>query len=226
MNYFVLAFKEGHNWIADKQVNFNNNKDPAPGIPLFVVGAWSDNSHFGATLTPLPDSSLLVIKTLPNHPLGLVPGDIVLGYDGIPWKILYKEILKAQLPFFQVFFYPSNEKSFTHVMLKDAGMNWHLFDTLDVVKYSGGDTSHYPTALLAGQSGNLGGNEQLKIPGVPFPDINWQGVFNFDVYNQMNYVSWGIVEDTKIGYIYVYAWATPVQAPGSDICQRILQGNR
>ena len=217
MNYFMLSFKEGHNWIADKQVSFNNNTPLVSGIPLFVVAAWSDNSHFGATLTPLPDSSLLVIRTLPDHPLGLVPGDIVLGYDGIPWKVLYKQILQAQFPFFLAFALPSYEKSITHVMLKDAGMNWHLFDTLDVVKYSNGDTLHFPTSELAGQSGNIAGNEQIKIPGVPFPAINWQGVFNFDVYNQKNYVSWGIIDNTDIGYIYVYAWATPDQAPGSDI---------
>jgi len=222
MNYFALSFKEGHNWIIDGQVNSSVNTIPAPGTPLFVVGAWSDNSHFGATLTPLPDSSLLVIKTLPNHPSGLVPGDIVLGYDGTPWKKLYKEILAAQLPFFLVFPHPSNEKSLTHVLLKDAGMNWHLFDTLDVVKYSSADTVHFPTSVLAGQSGNLAGNEQLKIPGVPFPDINWKGVFNWDIYNQKNYVSWGIVGGTNIGYIYVYSWATPSQAPGSDIANEFF----
>jgi hypothetical protein len=172
MNYFFLSLKEGHNWIVDELIGFNNNRAPAQGMPLFVVGGWADNSHFGATLTPLPDSTLLVTKTLPDHPMGLVPGDIVLGYDGVPWKILYKEILSAQLPFFYAFPYPSNEKSFKHAMLKDAGMNWHLFDTLDVVKYSSGETMHYPTDLLEGQTGSIAGNEQIDIPGVPFPDIN------------------------------------------------------
>jgi len=223
MNYFVLAFKEGHNVIADTQLNFNNYQPPEPGVPLFAIGCWTDNSHFGATLTPLPDSTLLVIKTLPDHPLGLAPGDIVLGYDGVPWKRLYKDILAAQLPFFQEWLYPSNEKSFTHMMLKDAGMNWHLFDTLDVMKYGAEDTIHYPTSLLAGQSGNLSGSEQIKIPGVPFPDINWQGVYFLDVYDQENFVSWGIVENTNIGYIYVYSWVTAEQRPGSNVANQYHQ---
>jgi hypothetical protein len=223
MNYFVLAFKEGHNVIADELINFNNYQPPEPGVPLLAIGCWTDNSHFGATLTPLTDSSLLVIKTLPDHPLGLVPGDIVLGYDGIPWKRLYKDLLAAQLPFFNAYAYPSNEKSFTHAMLKDAGMNWHLFDTLDVMKYGTEDTMHHPTSLLAAQSGNISGSEQIQIPGVPFPDINWQGVYWLDVYDQENFVSWGIVDNTNIGYIYVYSWVTVEQRPSSDVANQYYQ---
>jgi hypothetical protein len=217
MNYFAMAFKESHTWIFNNSVNFNTALQP--GVPLFVIGAWTDNSHFGATLTPLPDSSLLVIKTLPNHPLGLVPGDVVVGYDGIPWKILYKEILAAQFPLFPELPYCTTDKAYTHDLLKSAGMNWHLFNTIDVLKYSSGDTLHLPTNLLDGQSGNIAGNEQLSVPGVPFPDINWQGIFNFDIYQLGNYVSWGIINDTNIGYIYVYAWFTPGQAPGSHISE-------
>ncbi|UCE19780.1 MAG: PKD domain-containing protein [Gemmatimonadota bacterium] len=51
------------------------------------------------------------------------------------------------------------------------------------------------TALLLNQSGNIWGNEQLPIPGVAFPDV----------YNN-DFVSWGIVEGTTIGYIYVWSW--------------------
>lgn len=215
MNYFAMAFKESHTWILNNSVNFNTALQA--GIPLFVIGAWTDNSHFGATLTPLPDSTLLVIKTLPNHPLGLVPGDVVLGYEGIPWKILYKQILAAEFPLFAGTPYCTAEKAFTHDMLKSAGMNWHLFNTIDVLKYSGGDTLHLPTNLLDGQSGNIAGNEQLAVPGVPFPDINWEGVFDFDIYDLSNYVGWGVISDTRIGYIYVYGWFTSRQAPGSNI---------
>jgi hypothetical protein len=217
MNYFAMAFKESHLWVFNKPVNFNTPLEP--GTPLFAIGSWTDNSHFGATLTPLPDSTLLVINALPNHPLGLVPGDIVLGYDGIPWKILYKKILAAQFPLFPGIPYCTTEKAFTHDLLKSAGMNWHLFETLDVLKYNSGDTLHYPTNLLDGQSGNIAGNEQLAIPGVPVPDINWEGVYNYGINYLKNYVSWGIVEGTNIGYIYAYGWSTPQQAPGSNISE-------
>ena len=43
----------------------------------------------------LPDSNTLVLRVVPNHPLNLEPGDIILGYEGIPWKNLVQELLDA-----------------------------------------------------------------------------------------------------------------------------------
>ena len=125
----------------------------------------------------------------------MVAGDIVLGYDGIPWRELYKELLTAQLPISLNWVWGSNDKSITHGILSSAGLNWHLFDTIDIVKYNTGDTLHLSTSLLNNQSGTVWGNEQLDVPGVEWPNI-----FEDD------YVSWGIVEGTQIGYIYVTAW--------------------
>jgi len=107
MNHFVMALKEGHTYCIDIPVNLGTPLEP--GIPLFVVSPMTDNSHFGATLTPLPDSSLLIIKSLPEHPVGLVPGDRILGYDGVPWKNLYTELIAAQLPFHFGYLYKTTE---------------------------------------------------------------------------------------------------------------------
>lgn len=193
MNYLSFAFKECHTTIFDIPVNWGTQI--TPGIPLFVIGPWYNNERFGASLTPLPDSSLLVYRSLPNHNLGLVAGDIILGYDGILWKDLYKELLDAQLPISLNWVWGSNDKSITHCILSSAGLNWHLFDTIDIVKYETGDTLHLPTSLLNNQTGTVWGNEQLDVPGV-----NWPNIFQDD------YVSWGIVDGTQIGYIYVTAW--------------------
>ena len=193
MNYFSMALKDAHTMIVDIPVNWGTY--PQPGIPLFVIGTWRNNFYFGANLTPLPDSSLLVYKALPNHKLGLVAGDIVLGYDGLPWKVLYKELLDAQLPILPTWVWGSTDESMTHIFLQSAGLNWHLFDTIDIVKHGNGDTLHLPTSLLATQTGDIWGNEQMPVPGVPMPNV-----FEDD------FVSWGIVEGTQIGYIYVASW--------------------
>jgi len=193
MSHFSLAMKECHTVILDVPVSWGT--PITPGIPLLVIGPWYNNARFGASLTPLPDSSLLVYRALPNHTLGLVAGDIVLGYDGIPWKELYKELLNAQLPLSLNWVWGSNDKSITHCILSSAGLNWHLFDTIDIVKYETGDTLHLSTSLLSNQSGTVWGNEQLNVPGVEWPNIF-----------QDDFVSWGIVEGTQIGYIYVTAW--------------------
>jgi hypothetical protein len=192
MNYLAYALKDAHTLIDYLPVNVFT--DLQPGIPIFVTGACVDVSHFGAGLTPLPDSTLLVYNALPNHTLGLQLGDIVLGYDGIPWKQLYRQLLDAQLPLRNTQI-GSNDESALHISLQNAGLNWHLFDTIDVIKYNSGDTVHLPTSLLQNQTGNIWGNEQMPIPGVSFPDV----------YNN-DFVSWGIVEGTTIGYIYVLAW--------------------
>jgi hypothetical protein len=194
LNHFSLALLDSHTYFIDRGVNWGTY--PEPGVPLLWVGAWQDNSRFGAALTPLPDDSLLVFRALPNHVLGLEPGDIVLGYDGVPWKKLYRQLLDAELPIHLQWVCGSTVESMKHCMLKSAGLNWHLFDTIDVLKYDSGQTVHLPTSPLAFQSGRIWGNEQLPVPGVEMPDF-WEE----------DYVTWGIVEGTRIGYIYVASWS-------------------
>jgi hypothetical protein len=191
MNHLALALRESH-------TQFRSSVDDSPldpGTPLFVVGGGGNNAHFGAGLTPLPDSTLLVYKTIPNHPLGLVPGDIVLGYDGVPWKQLYRDLLAAELPL-TGFWWGSSSSSWTHSMLMSAGLNWHLFSTIDVKKYSSGQTLHLSVSPLVGLNQTLDCTEQLPVAGVPMPDYLGAG----------DNVSWGLINGTQIGYVYVRAW--------------------
>jgi hypothetical protein len=193
MNHLALALKESHTDAEDLLIY---QTALVPGVPVMVVGWFGgDNGHFGAGLTPLPDSSLLVYRVVPNHPLGLERGDIVLGYDRIPWKQLYHELLDAELPM-AFLFWGSCPTAYEHSFLMAAGLNWHLFDTLDVVKYGTGDTLHLSVAPLIGQDMHLICSEQMDIPGVPMP--------NTDV---DQWVSYGIVEGTQIGHIYGRAWS-------------------
>jgi hypothetical protein len=195
MNYLSLALRESHTSCADRTVSYFTSLDP--GVPLLVVGGWGLNDHFGACLTPLPDGSLLVYKSMQGHPLGLVPGDVVLGYDGVPWSVLCEQLKSAQLPIAIGRWgrWGSSNSAYEHSWLMSAGMNWHLFDTIDIVRYAGGDTIHLPTASLAGLTTRIFGSEQLDVAGVPQPDPMAN-----------DYVSWGIVSGTQIGYIYVMGW--------------------
>jgi hypothetical protein len=194
MNHLVLALTEGHTYIRDSLVN--SGTDLLPGVPLWAICAWKDVGHFGAGLTPLPDSSLLVYRVAPDHPLGLEPGDLLLGYDRRPWTELLRELQGAQLPVYRTWMWGSTSSSMTHSLLNGAGMNWHLFDTIDIVKYATGDTVHLPTSLLAGDSMHLFATDQLDIPGVPMPATD-----------STLSVSYGIVSGTRIGYIYCWRWA-------------------
>jgi len=186
-----VALEESHQITYDSLVAFTQLD---PGVPLFVVGAWGENGHFGAGLTCLPDSTLLVYKAVDPHPLGLVPGDRVLGYDGRPWTEIYPELMAAELPI-TGWWWGTTPVSFTESFMVSAGMNWHLFDTIDVIKYATDDTVHLPTSLLVGESMHLWATEQMDVPGVPMPDF---------LSGEM--VNWGMITGTKIGYIYSMGW--------------------
>jgi len=190
-----LPLKEMHANMFDQDVF---STAPEPGVPLLGFSGWGTNDHFGAALTPLPDSSLLVYKAVASHPLGLVPGDIVLGYDGVPWKNIYPYLVDTvELPLGGEPAGPrgNTEASSSHAFLMAAGKNWHLFDSIDVVKYNTGDTLRLSTSVLIGQSMSLWATEQMDIPGVPMPDLSAGDV-----------TSWGIIDGTNIGYIYSLGW--------------------
>ncbi len=165
---------------------------PAPGTPIMYAGGAGNVTHFGAALTPLPDSTLLVYDAVSPHPLGLVPGDQVLGYDGTPWKSLYPELIEANLPigYLGGTLWGGSDRSSLHNLLAAAGSNWHLFDTIDIVKYSTGDTLHLSTAPLASQPIQLWASEQLPIPGIPRPEFAGEPI------------QWGVLPGTNTGYIY------------------------
>ncbi|UCF65510.1 MAG: T9SS type A sorting domain-containing protein [bacterium] len=189
MSQLANALRDAHTRAVDTGVTWTPLN---PGVPLLVLSAYTTIEHFGAVLTAMPDSTLLVLRTIPNHPLGLQPGDIVLGYEGIPWKILVQELLAAGLPFM-----PNGigaASAYSDFLLLGAGMNWHLFGTMDIIQYSTGDTLHLSVAPMI----NLNvppmlNNEQVEIPGIPFPTF-----FNEQV------VSYGILNNTNIGYIYLF----------------------
>jgi hypothetical protein len=192
MHQLCLALKEAHTYADDDFVM--NGYPLTPGLPLLVVGGWGNNTHFGAGLTPLPDSNLLVYETIQNHVLGIMPGDIMLGYDGFLWKDLYQEMITVQMPVWG-WWWGCSESAHSHSWLMSAGMNWHLFDTIDIVKYSTSDTLHLATSILEGQTESFYCSEQLEITGVPKPDI-----FNQELF------SYGIIDGTDIGYIYGWGW--------------------
>ena len=188
LSKFMYSLNEWHAWAGDNTVWATPLR---PGAP---VAYYSDDArHFGAATTPLPDSSLLVYKVVPNHPLGLQRGDRLLGYEGVRWSQLFTELTDAGIGTdYLTGACPSVKEYFR---LAYAGMFWHLFDTIDVVKYGTGQIVHLPTAPLTGlaRSAPLLHCDQMQIPGVPMPSEELlAGV-----------VTYGIVEGTNIGYIYV-----------------------
>jgi len=196
MSYFASRLEDLHTYLWDTGVR---NTTRAKGVPLLFVGQFSNNPGFGATLTPLPDSTLLVYRVLSSHPLDLEPGDVVLGYDGKLWKDIYPKLLEAELPLYLNPVHAATAEGNAYYHLSAAGLNWHLFDTIDILKYRSGDTLHLDTNLLANERRTIYAHEGLDIPGVVWPE------------RQVDRVSFGVVEGTNVGYIYVTSWSFDAQ---------------
>ena len=212
MSHLYLTLRESHTEIYDIGVGGVSNINLLPGMPLLNITGWGFSGRFGAGLSPLPDSSLLVYDVIPNHPLGLQRGDIILGYDRIPWRILIRQLIEYELPL-KSSWIGSSPSSYAHTLLICAGRNWHLFDTIDIVKYSGGDTLHLSTSPLINQNSQIVNTEQINIPGVPKPDYPTQ------------MVTYGTVTGTNTGYIYVWGWINNAQQDFLNAVQALWQTN-
>ena len=160
-----ISLNEWHAFAGDMVIDAMPLTPGTPGVSL----QGSDVRHFGAALTPLPDKSLLVYKVIANHPLGLQRGDRVLGYEGVLWAQLINELLDAGVGTDVLVGGCSTTKEYYRLAF--AGMFWHLFDTIDVVKYGSGQVVHLSTALLTGLdvSAPLLDCDQMPIAGVPMP---------------------------------------------------------
>ena len=191
MDHLASELKDLHTWIENDSIL---NTPLNPGVPVLLIsGFFNSIAHFGAVLTVLPDSNLLVIRTVDAHPLNLQPGDVILGYEGVRWKYLVNELLDARLP--AIAGWPGSPSAYQDALLITAGLNWHLFETIDILKYESGDTLHLSvTPLLDLPDTPMLNNDQVPLNGIPFPD-----------FHQGQTVSSGIVEGTNIGYIYIYS---------------------
>jgi hypothetical protein len=200
MYYFSSHLQDGHTYAYDKGVV----ETPLnPGIPVLIFGHKFSLKHFGAVTTVLEDSTTVVLRVVENHPLNLEPGDIILGYEGVMWKNIVQELIEAELPAFGgrigqqqgcggTTGSQSSSSSAIHIT---AGMNWHLFNTIDIYKHSTGETQHLSVApLLNLNIPDMLNNEQLEIPNIPFPNY-WNGEI----------VTYGILPNSNIGYIYVFS---------------------
>jgi hypothetical protein len=199
MSRMWMALSELHSYIYDPKVDqaFGSTSFKyRPGVPLLNIGPYL-TSLLGAAVTPLPDSTNLVYRVAPDNPLHLEAGDLILGYEGIPWKRLYPQLVNAGVPVSYWNSWPgSSPASVGQFWLMSVGLNWGLFETIDVVKYKSGDTLHLPTARLDTIFQSIWQSDQVPVAGVPMPETQAMD----------GPVTQGIVEGTNIGYIYVWDW--------------------
>ena len=194
MNHLALALRESHTVAEDRGVNWAST--PQPGVPLLWARPWLSN-RVGVCATALEDGSALIYEAVPDHPLGIVRGDRILGFDGRPWSELYHELLDEELPI-ATWWWGSSPSAFTHTFVASAPLNWHLFETIDVAKQATGTVEHVQTALL----------RDRVLPTPTCSDQMDVGIAKPEMIetNFSNVVSWGFLPGTRIGYVYVWGW--------------------
>jgi hypothetical protein len=196
LSHMIIMLKESHSELYDTTILY---RPIYRGTPIFAITP-NYASNLGAALTVMPDSSLLVYKTFSHNPIGLRVGDIILGYDRIQAKQLVNLLINSEMPIHSTMI-GSSPSSFIHTLLISVGEDWYLFDTIDVVRYTTGDTEHLSTIPL----GRIFRRttpvaEEIPMQGVPMP------VFEPPTFRPQHWVTYGIIKGTKIGYIYAYAW--------------------
>jgi len=211
MNQLALALRDSHTQADDILVNINTI--PGPGVPLLGAGGWLADPS-GTCATAQDDGSALVYAAVPNHPLGLQPGDVILGYDGRPWRQLYQELLLEEVPLWPLW-WGSSPSSFDHSLVMAAAQNLHLFNVMDIRKHGTGQVVHVPTSLMTNAIWEGFCSEQLNIPGVSKP-----------VYFAADYVRWGIIDGTNIGYIYVWSWEGSAVDDFAEAVRQVTEVNR
>ncbi len=196
MDRLSLALMEDHTYMRDTDVYSTKIEY---GTPLFVFGGVEDVSHFGGAVTLTEDSSLIFYDVVDNHPLGIEPGDEFIGFDGKVWKDSYREIFDIGFPITKLSPSGASLRGREYSFLTSGPMNWHLFDSLTIVKYQTQDTLVLSVQPLINATLSLTTFPQLNIPGVE--EINY--IWYVDSLPRVRY---GIIDQTSIGYIAVYDW--------------------
>ncbi len=212
LSRMAIELRENHTVVLDFTVFLTQVVKDTPVFRVLISGT----TPFGAAVTSQPDGSGLVYRADEQHPLGLEAGDLLLGYDGTPWSQLWPDLLDAGLPIFAV--WGSAPQAFEHGMAASIGVNWHLFDELDVLKRDG-SIEHVSTSLMTNYEAPLQfHNDQLAVANMT--PLTWE-----ESMNGADNVRWGILDGTSIGYVYVYAWLGNVDVLFDQAITELTQEN-
>lgn len=179
---------DGHTSFYDYTVDYSG--PIYPGKPVFR----RESGLFGACITAVNDTTAMVYEAVAGHPFNLQPGDVILGYNNIPWTKLIQVLLRHQLP--AATYVGSSDAATYHRYVQAAGENWYLFDTINIRKCDG-SLVNYPTSLMVGHNYSNFCTEQMPVQGIHKLSGN-------EYYSQNISYSSGVITGTHIGYVYMY----------------------
>ena len=218
LSHIFYDFREGHNLFSSSTICRTNLSKRPPLI-------WSARSasFWGVCVTPTDDETGLVYRVEEDTPGGLRVGDEILGYDGVRWSALLEDALK--LPFCGE--HAAVAESERHQLINAVALNAHLYEVMDVRRGDTGEVESISTDALVEsivpqlvlpvvEEHPIACNEQLDV-GIKQPWRTWN-----DAYAGDSPVTWGILPDTNIGYIYIYSWGPGAGEGALSAVQELL----
>jgi len=188
MSYLVYHLNDAHTSFLDMEIRNSNLYLGLPAVMSHSV------YMFPGCLTALPDSTALVYDARPDNPFGLMPGDIILGYNGKSLAYLADEIIRHKLPVYATF--GSTYAATTHNMIIATACSWNLYDTIDIKRYNGG-IEHISTTKMAGCHYFNPCFEIIPPKNIKFPAL-------YDLYKGKQNVC-GVIDGTHTGYIAMFS---------------------
>jgi C-terminal processing protease CtpA/Prc len=222
LKQMVASLRDYHTYLGSDRIcgTPRSQRPPAYFLTSVLIDAFeSDGSGLpideydapllGACVTPHDGDGLLVYLAQEGNPAGLQPGDVILGYDGKPWAANVADIEEANLP--MCGFQRGNSSAREALRLESVVDNPHLFTSLDL-RRADGSLESIPTDGLLDFSALIECSDQLDVPGVDKPWTDYTSDFS-------NRVTWGQIDGTNIGYIYIYSWSMD---GGLDISEKVV----
>ncbi len=185
MGVLIATLSDVHTAFSDQTIIAQTRY---PGVPVFRGGT---STSFGACMTTVNDSEAVVYEAVPNHPFGLQRGDVIWGYNNVPWTQLIDIILRHQVP--NISGVKSAPAATRHNYIRSAPYNWHLFNTI-IIKKCNGVFEKYPTSLMEGKDYAMLCQEAMPLDGIH------QLTYN-EYYSTGTPISQGMIAGSRIGYL-------------------------
>jgi len=199
--YAVLSrlfrkIQDGHVYISSKKVCNSNVPNLSDRPPLFLQ-TYSE-SMLGVCVTLSDENELFVYKANENNPVGLQPGDTIIGYDGKIWSDILDDIDSWNLPICTSHFGATGSANVSQRYLEMVAVqsNPHLFKELNYKKYDSDTALSFNTDELLKYQSRIECTDQIKIKDIDIPSTKVPS----------ETLTWGKIPDTNIGYIAASVW--------------------